>query len=190
MIKNKVLRQLRLDKGWTQGRAAKKIGIQQSYLSKLENDQAIPSVEILEEISKAYHCQVSDIALINKKQIPIPVKPTKPLYFGLGLLLLGLLVSALAFFGVVKNNTAYTYELLSAEDHMSVAPNFIVTDEFMGERYVTTDTGKELKATYALIGERNISPLLNRTFYFFGVILILVGLALLIVGLVNSRRTN
>ena len=38
MIKNKVLRQLRLAKGWTQGHAAKEIGIQQSYLSKLEND--------------------------------------------------------------------------------------------------------------------------------------------------------
>lgn len=187
MIKNKVLRQLRLTKGWTQGYAAKKIGIQQSYLSKLENDQAIPSIEILEEISNVYNCNISDIALINKQPSQIAGKPTKLLYFGLGLLLFGFLMIALAFFGVIQNNTAYTYELLSIEERIGVTPNFIVTDEFMGEKYISEDS---FEATYVLIGERDIFPFLNRTFYFIGIIFCLIGLVLLTVGLVNSRRMN
>jgi transcriptional regulator with XRE-family HTH domain len=187
MIKNKALRQLRLDKGWTQGRAAKEIGIQQSYLSKLENDQAIPSIDILKKISDVYNCQVTDIAQVNQEQLEIKTTQTKSPYWGLSLMLLGIFLIALAFFGVLKNNTAYTYELLSMEKRTAMAPNFIVTDEFMGEKYVSEDN---FKATYVLLGERDISPSLNRTFYFVGVILSLIGLALLTVGLANTRRIN
>lgn len=97
------------------------------------------------------------------------------------------LMVALAFFGVVKNNTAYTYELLSIEKRKAVPPIFIVSDEFMGEKYISEDS---FETTYVLIGERNISPFLNRAFYFIGVIFSLIGLALLTVGLVNWRRMN
>ncbi len=36
------LKRLRANKKWTQAYAAREIGIQQSYLSKLENGQFIP----------------------------------------------------------------------------------------------------------------------------------------------------
>lgn len=48
------LKQLRTDKNWTQPQAAETIGIEQSYLSKLENDKSVPSAEIFSAILTAY----------------------------------------------------------------------------------------------------------------------------------------
>lgn len=188
MINHKTLRQLRLKRGLTQGHAAKAIGIQQSYLSKLENDQAIASMEILQRICDVYSCQITDIAQIKQHQIKTPVYTTKLSYFGFGLILLGLLLIALAFFGIIQNNTAYTYELVSADNSITIAPNFIVTDEFMGEKYQELSEG--VQASYMLIGERSISPLTNRIFYFMGVSLGLLGLALQTVRLVYRKKRN
>ncbi|AOE49708.1 helix-turn-helix domain-containing protein [Kangiella sediminilitoris] len=48
------LRSLRSISGWTQPEFAQKLGIEQSYLSKLENDRSIPSVEIFDKLCTAY----------------------------------------------------------------------------------------------------------------------------------------
>lgn len=48
------LKQLRTDKNWTQPQAAEAIGIEQSYLSKLENDKSAPSSEIFSAILTAF----------------------------------------------------------------------------------------------------------------------------------------
>ena len=48
------LKQLRANKKWTQAFAAREIGIQQSYLSKLENGQFIPSAELIEKLEFCY----------------------------------------------------------------------------------------------------------------------------------------
>lgn len=48
------LRGQREEKDWTQPTAAKEIGIEQSYLSKLETGKAYPSDEIFEKLQKAY----------------------------------------------------------------------------------------------------------------------------------------
>lgn len=48
------LKQLRTDKNWTQPQAAEAIGIEQSYLSKLENDKSVPSAEIFSAILNAF----------------------------------------------------------------------------------------------------------------------------------------
>jgi len=44
------LKQLRLDKGLTQPQFAQAAGIEQSYLSKLENDKSVPSAEMFSTI--------------------------------------------------------------------------------------------------------------------------------------------
>ncbi|NVK21590.1 MAG: helix-turn-helix domain-containing protein [Kangiellaceae bacterium] len=49
------LRSLRAISGWTQPQCAEKIGIEQSYLSKLENDKSIPSAEIFDALCAAYN---------------------------------------------------------------------------------------------------------------------------------------
>ncbi len=48
------LREQRTKKNWTQPDAAEQCGIEQSYLSKLENGKAIPSEEVFEKLRKAY----------------------------------------------------------------------------------------------------------------------------------------
>jgi len=55
------LRQHREQRQWTQPRAAEAIGIEQSYLSKLENDHSVPSVEIFRRIVDAYETNVAEI---------------------------------------------------------------------------------------------------------------------------------
>ncbi|WP_366935623.1 helix-turn-helix domain-containing protein, partial [uncultured Microbulbifer sp.] len=44
------LKLIRAGLRWSQTESARKIGIEQSYLSKLENDQALPSAGCLESI--------------------------------------------------------------------------------------------------------------------------------------------
>jgi len=48
------LRDQRQSKSWTQPQAADKIGIEQSYLSKLETGKAIPGEEIFNKLAEAY----------------------------------------------------------------------------------------------------------------------------------------
>lgn len=52
----------REDRGWTQPVAAEKIGIEQSYLSKLELGKATPSEEMFERIITAYEINTTAMA--------------------------------------------------------------------------------------------------------------------------------
>lgn len=185
MIKNKELRQLRIQKGWTQGFAAKKIGIQQSYLSKLENAQAVASESILNQISSAYGCTIQDIAYVSPQKAYHKYHYPFVTYLILLSLIAGLLLFLLATFGIFQNNTAYTYQLSTETDSKSLKPNFIVTDEYLGEKF--TEGQIIDKPTYQLIGERDISPYLNRILRFLGMFLFMVGLALLVVRLIRQK---
>ena len=49
-------------RGWTQPMAAEKIGIEQSYLSKLETGKASPSEEMFERLVMAYDIDVDAMA--------------------------------------------------------------------------------------------------------------------------------
>ena len=55
------LKQLRTDKNLTQPQLADAIGIEQSYLSKLENDKSTPSAEIFQAILKALAINVASL---------------------------------------------------------------------------------------------------------------------------------
>ncbi len=55
------LRTLRELQGWTQPQAAENIGIEQSYLSKLENDRSVPSLEVFRRILTSYGTNVVEI---------------------------------------------------------------------------------------------------------------------------------
>jgi transcriptional regulator with XRE-family HTH domain len=64
------LKQLRTDKNLTQPQLAEAIGIEQSYLSKLENDKSIPSAETFQAILKALAVDVGSLLdNIDKKFI-------------------------------------------------------------------------------------------------------------------------
>ena len=55
------LKALRQAKDWTQPEASEAIGIEQSYLSKLENDKSIPSDEVFDQLLKGYGVTIHDL---------------------------------------------------------------------------------------------------------------------------------
>lgn len=72
------IKQLRTDKNLTQPQLAEAIGIEQSYLSKLENDKSIPSADIFQAILKAFAIEVDsfldgiDEKIIHRQLRQIP----------------------------------------------------------------------------------------------------------------------
>jgi transcriptional regulator with XRE-family HTH domain len=58
------LRQKRADLGWTQPEAAAHAKIEQSYLSKLENNKSIPSGDIYARLVDAYGIDAQEMANI------------------------------------------------------------------------------------------------------------------------------
>jgi transcriptional regulator with XRE-family HTH domain len=72
------IKQLRTEKNLTQPQLAEAIGIEQSYLSKLENDKSIPSAEIFQAILKAFVIDVGsfleeiDEKIIHRQLRQIP----------------------------------------------------------------------------------------------------------------------
>jgi len=55
------LKNKRTDLGWTQPDAAAKIGIEQSYLSKLETGKSVPSDEIFNKLKQVYSIDLTDM---------------------------------------------------------------------------------------------------------------------------------
>ena len=56
------LRQKRAERGWTQPEAAARAKIEQSYLSKLENNKSIPSGDIYARLVQAYGIDAEEMA--------------------------------------------------------------------------------------------------------------------------------
>jgi len=64
------VRQLRAERNLTQPQLAQLIGIEQSYLSKLENDKSIPSADIFQAILKAFGIDVASfLEGVDEKQV-------------------------------------------------------------------------------------------------------------------------
>ena len=55
------IRQLRNNKDLTQPEAAEAMGIEQSYLSKLENDKSLPSNDVLNRILDVFGLEIGDL---------------------------------------------------------------------------------------------------------------------------------
>jgi transcriptional regulator with XRE-family HTH domain len=53
------IKQLRTERNLTQPQLAESIGIEQSYLSKLENDKSVPSADIFQAVLKAFAVDVA-----------------------------------------------------------------------------------------------------------------------------------
>ena len=72
------IKQLRTEKNLTQPQLAEAIGIEQSYLSKLENDKSVPSADIFQAILKALNIEVGsflegiDDKIIHRQLRQIP----------------------------------------------------------------------------------------------------------------------
>lgn len=57
------LKQLRQSRNWSQPELAEAIGIEQSYLSKLENDKSIPSADMLNRILQAFDIELGALLM-------------------------------------------------------------------------------------------------------------------------------
>ncbi len=55
------LKELRNEKGMTQPEMAEAIGIEQSYLSKLENDKSLPSRDTFVRILEVFELGIADV---------------------------------------------------------------------------------------------------------------------------------
>ena len=192
MIKHHTLRHLRHKLGWTQGHAAQQIGIQQSYLSKLENGQAFPSLEVLSAISKAYGCDLKTLAPLanysdSSQAANSNITSIKWLVVSvIFCLLLSSLLFLTAWFGLFTSNTAYTYQVLPGSPSDIITPTYLVTDYYRGEKF--EELVLDSKVGYVLIGERDITSFGNKLLYVISLLLFIVGTALTIVGLYLNRK--
>ena len=55
------LQKLRQDKGFTQAEVSKRAGTNTNYYAKLERGEAIPSLKMLEKVTKALDVKSSDV---------------------------------------------------------------------------------------------------------------------------------
>ncbi|MET0356724.1 MAG: helix-turn-helix transcriptional regulator [Cellvibrio sp.] len=138
------IKQLRTDKNLTQPQLAEAIGIEQSYLSKLENDKSIPSADIFQSILKALAVNVAhflegiDQKIIHRDLRQIPEVANylnaevaqkihnikKWLYCSAAACVIGLTLIFAGYKSLIFSNVKYEYEsnlvLLSGETEESV----------------------------------------------------------------------
>ena len=65
-----ILKKFRQDNNWTQDELAKKINTSRSNIANYENDKNMPSVDILEKLSKLFNCSID--YLLGKSDIRNP----------------------------------------------------------------------------------------------------------------------
>jgi len=122
------LKQLRTDRNLTQPQLAEAIGIEQSYLSKLENDKSVPSAETFQAILKGLQLDAGDLldgidgkSIDQLRQIPevanhlhascaSQVHHIKQWLFGSAIAcIVGLSLVVAGYMGFIFSNTHYTY---------------------------------------------------------------------------------
>lgn len=124
------VKQLRTERNLTQPQLAQAIGIEQSYLSKLENDKSVPSADIFQAILKAFGIDVATfLEGVDEKQVyrdlrQVPevsnhlnarvdrkIHHIKAWLFASGLALaLGLTLVVAGLRGLVFSTTQFNYE--------------------------------------------------------------------------------
>ncbi|MBE0358596.1 helix-turn-helix domain-containing protein [Pseudoalteromonas aliena] len=156
------LKRLRANKKWTQAFAAKEIGIQQSYLSKLENGQSIPSPDVIEKLNVCYHVSIEHFVPNQEKTANL----TKKLKWG-GILfiIIGILIYLCAMLNIFFPETFFTYQ---AKNQGFWAIN--ITEIYKGEKYIEGDV------IYEIIGQRDVSRIENRILCVSSAVFIFIGI--------------
>ncbi|XQF91097.1 helix-turn-helix domain-containing protein [Pseudoalteromonas espejiana] len=169
------LKRLRANKKWTQAFAAREIGIQQSYLSKLENGQFIPSPEVIEKLKLCYSEANFD------KCLPISSYVSKPLnvtfIISLSLFIFGLIAWLCATYEIFYPETYFTYQA-KLNDFLA----FNVTQQYQGERFIEGDV------TYHIVGERQVSQIENRVLAVASALCIFMSIVTALLSLKHKLR--
>ena len=126
------VRRLRAERNLTQPQLAQAIGIEQSYLSKLENDKSVPSADIFQAILKAFSIdaptllagvdekqirndlrQVPEVAEHLRSQVAMRIHSVRTWLFLSGMALaLGLTLVVAGHRGLLFSNQQFNYESL------------------------------------------------------------------------------
>lgn len=165
------LKRLRTNKKWTQAFAAREIGIQQSYLSKLENGQFIPSPEVIEKLKLCYDEVCFNNYLPTTPSTNVPLKKLPILSFVL--FIIGLIVWLCATYEIFYSETYFTYQAKQGEFLA-----FNVSQQYQGERFIEGDV------TYQIVGERQVSRIENRFLIVGSVVCILLSI---VAGVFSQR---
>jgi len=169
------LKQLRANKKWTQAFAAREIGIQQSYLSKLENGQFIPSIEVIEKLELCYGKTCLDKYLPSKSLQSTQVK--NRLFVSFVLLITGLLMWLCATYEIFYPETYFTYQA-KLDDFIS----FNVSQHYQGERFIEGDV------IYQILGERQVSQIENRVLVVGSALCIFISIVTALLSLKHKFR--
>lgn len=161
---------LRKEKGWTQAEAARKILIQQSYLSKLENGHFVPSEEVLQKLSKAYCVKPKTLRNHAQKRFPVKFPP-------LFLSLLGIFLILTGSNSMLFSSTYYTYktEPVKTIDETELYLDYHLSDTYLGERFISEESGT--KYHFVLIASREIQRRENNILTILGIALVLFSLS-------------
>jgi transcriptional regulator with XRE-family HTH domain len=157
---------------WTQAFAAREIGIQQSYLSKIENNQLVPSQDVLAKIQFAYGLSDSSFTpFFTNTAKQFAVKKSYIFTF-----LIGFFIVTSGFLELFFHQTYYTYK---AENlNKSNVVSFHVTDQYQGESY--NDVFAKIPYQYSLIGARNIPRAENNWLKAIGCLIVLLSVCALV----------
>lgn len=129
------IKQLRAERNMTQPQLAEAIGIEQSYLSKLENDKSTPSPDIFQAILRAFNLQVEallagvddnivrgelkqipEVAEYLKRSMVVKVHSIKAWLFGsAAACVLGLTLFVAGYKAFLFPSLTYTYTSLGVE---------------------------------------------------------------------------
>ena len=175
------IKQLRSDRNLTQPQLAQAIGIEQSYLSKLENDKSVPSADIFQAVLKAFALDVGSflqgvdekIVYGDLRQIPEvanhlnahamrKVHDIKRWLFGsAAACVLGLTSVVAGYRGLIFPNTQYSYSsdgVVLPGEPSNIFQNFrmlLISKEQSGE--LSMQDGSKREAEYmSRVDEQNL----------------------------------
>ncbi|MEM0515632.1 helix-turn-helix transcriptional regulator [Pseudoalteromonas sp. YIC-827] len=177
---------LRKQQQWTQAFAAREIGIQQSYLSKLENNKVLPSDEVLTRLAQAYGVSTDDLLPRTPTQSAQDSHriPHRWILSSAVLLILAVVLWALAYFELLYVQTHYTYQFVSTDTQHSIS-GYHLTQVYLGEAALSADGSTQ----YHYFGERNISREENRWLFATSILLLITALIVTAVGALK-KPTN
>jgi transcriptional regulator with XRE-family HTH domain len=162
------IRNARKSKDWTQAFAAREIGIQQSYLSKIENSQLLPSQDVLAKIKLAYGLSDSCFTPFFKKTArQFVIKKSYVFIF-----FVGFFTVSSGFLELFFHQTYYTYKADSV--NITDVATFHVTDQYHGESY--NEVFAKTPYQYSLIGARNIPRTENNWLKAIGILIMLLSI--------------
>lgn len=187
MLLGQQLRDKRNELGWTQGVAAQKIGIQQSYLSKLENNQFIPSESVLEQIKQVYGLDLPIRLSVNCEN----QKDNTSLVIALIVVCFSVALVVIAQAGALYSDTYYTYQaqpIGNVEVQEQGLLSYELTDEYRGEVYQSKFAGQTY--TYQLLGERQIARKENIWLTILGSILLTLSCSYLTYRWLSTRHAS